>query len=61
MTYNKEQILRFKELHPVEYREMTLRATNKYRAKNADLVRLKDKYHKRFTTEWRSFRNIDLF
>jgi hypothetical protein len=61
MPYNKEACCKYKANHPDQYRAMTLLATNKYRTKNIELVRLKDKLHKRFMKEWLSFRNIDLF
>jgi hypothetical protein len=60
--YNKKAIYKFKESHPDEYREMTQNATLKYRWKNIELIREKDRLRKTpFMTEWKTLRNIDIF
>lgn len=62
MTYNKEAVYKFKERHPDEYKAMTLKATRRWKDKNPDKNKEYDRMRKsRFMTEWRAFRNIDLF
>ena len=59
--YNKVAIYKFKECHPEEYSAMTVKASAKWR--NANLIQYneREKLRKRFITEVRRLRNIDLF
>jgi len=60
--YHKTAIYKFKELHPDEYKEMTRKATCKYRQKNIESVREKDRIRKSaFMMECKRLRNINIF
>jgi hypothetical protein len=60
--YNKEAIYRYKENHPDEFKIITQRAASKYRQKNIEAVREKDRERKRpFIMECKRLRNIDIF
>lgn len=60
--YNKTAIYKFKDHHLEEYKQMTKIAASKYRWKNIQIVREKDRLRKTpFMMEWRILRNIELF
>jgi hypothetical protein len=59
--YNKIQIYKWRESHPEEYKEASSKANSKYRNANLDAYRERDKLHKRFMTEVKRLRGIDIF
>ena len=59
--YNKKEVYKWRESHPVEYKEAYSKANSKYRSANLDAYRERDKLHKRFMTEVKRLRNIDVF
>lgn len=61
MTYNKEAIYKYRESHPEEYKKVSMKAILKYREKNIDAIREKDRMYKRYYNETKRLRNINLF
>jgi hypothetical protein len=61
MTYNKTAIYKYKETHLDEYRQMTQKATAKWREKNREVDNLKANRRMKIYHEWKRLRNIELF
>jgi len=59
--YNKVAIYKWREAHPEEYKGTSSKANSKYRNANLDSYKERDKLHKRYMTEVKRFRNIDIF
>ena len=62
MVYNKVAIYKYKANNIEQYTASTRQATHKYRHKNIELTREKDRLRKTpFMMEWKMFRHIELF
>jgi len=59
--YNKVAIYKWREAHPEEYLELSRSVALKSKWKNIEQSRERNKLHKRFMTEVKRFRNIDIF
>lgn len=59
--YNKTAIYKWRETNPNEYKEAYTKANLKRRTENIEAYRERDKLHKRYMTEVKRFRAIDLF
>lgn len=59
--YNKTAVYKWRESHPEEYKQSYTKANVKRRIENIDAYRERDKLHKRYMSEVKRFRAIDLF
>jgi hypothetical protein len=61
MVYFKETQAKYKANNLEHYKEITRKASTKYKRKNIELVREKDRLYKRNFNEFKRLRNIELF
>lgn len=59
--YNKTAIYKWREAHPDEYKKATRVSSLKCKWNNIEQARERNKLHKRFITEVKRLRNINLF
>ncbi len=61
MTYHKAAQYKYIQNNPEVYKISTRKAALKYKYKNLELVREKDRLYKRNYNEFKRLRNIDIF
>ena len=62
MTYNKTAIYKYREANREQFCEIAIKASSKYRNKNIEMCREKDRLSKRpLATAFRILRKMDIF